>query len=602
MYKEYKKVQLSNKFTKSEMVDAYLLNQGFNEEEIHYILNPPKENPYSKLHDVCACAKYLKTQDPEKTRIHIIADYDADGVTSVSILALALRSIGFQVDYTVPHRIYDGYGLSPALVNRVADKTDILMTCDNGIVALEAIQLAKQKGLTVIITDHHTPNDTLEDVLQTADYVIHPALGNYPFPEISGATVAYKFVQGVMDAYHVDNQELSDYLLQLCAISIVSDVMPVASKGEYACVNENRGLLIRGMELLRTTPNWHFKTMFDMFKLDYKHLDETMIGFYVAPLINAVGRLTNARTAVEMFLATNEQECILQCSLMGYLNEERKELKKEGMQEIHNSLTLSSISSKKILIAKAHVHEGIVGILAGNLSNEYNMPAIVFTECMIQGQKAWKGSARSVEGVNIFDVLTQVKKQDESLIYAFGGHAGAAGITVLADKMDMFEKTLDKILDEMPKIDVTKYYMNVLGSDASKFARELQEVKPFGNGLPKPFIKSNVAITQYDLFYGSNHVKLSNVFHNEFWLYNELENFDADDKNFSRFTKTNDNTNKRMHDYSMSYQEALDGRAERWNAESGFYPVFSLYGEIDYGCMMGRVTSIFSVQDYERVK
>ena len=307
----------------SSWLDSYLATLGWTAESIKYLFSPCKEHLWKDLYDVRGlCTALTKNLEAGKNKICIIADYDADGVTSCTILTLILSKIGFDVHYYVPHRIEDGYGMSCNIVDKIhtmyPEDTSII-TCDNGIVALDAIQYAKSLGYSVYVTDHHEPNEKLQEVLDTADCVVHPALWDYPFRDISGAEVTYKIAQGLLEYFNIQDEELSAYLLQLATVSIVSDVMPLASVDNMAN-NENRGLLIKGLKSFHDSPDWHWTSLFEMMKINVKEMDETTIGFYVAPVINAVGRLSCAKTAVDLLTCRKPEEAQLYASVMVYFN------------------------------------------------------------------------------------------------------------------------------------------------------------------------------------------------------------------------------------------------------------------------------------------
>lgn len=597
-YIPYKTKFLREKYTSNSTLDAYLINLGFTKEVIELLINSPEENDFHLLHDLVKMVKELKTLDKDKDIITIVGDYDCDGATSTSILYLVLTAAGFTVNYHIPHRIDDGYGLSTSIVDKISTRfpdTAIIMTCDNGIAAVDAVKYAKDKGYKVFVTDHHTLD---MDNLPEADYIVHPALPGYPFAGISGGSVAYKVAQGIMEEFGIEDKELSEYLLQLAAISVVSDVMPVANKDiETMRVNENRTILKKGIELMRTNPNWRLKVMFDMFKIQHETLDETVIGFYVSPVINAVGRLDDAAEAVAFLTADTEDKAILKCSIMGYLNEERKELKKESLNKINETL---DTSKPAIIVQSDDIHEGIVGIIAGNLCDQNQKPAIVFTKCDTLEEPAWKASARSVEGVNLYEILKEINDENPDVIYTFGGHSGAAGLTVLDSHMEEFTNIFNDKVAALGDIETDKYYMTVLASDIDKVAKALEEIKPLGNGLPKPIIKSTMFINQYDFFYSSGHVKLSNCFKNELWLYNALEEFTASSANMTDFEKTMDNTEKKMSTYNISRREAKKTRWERWESKKNVKPLFDCIFELDYGNFMGSVGPIYSVIQYNR--
>lgn len=598
-YLPYKTRFTRSKITSSSILDTYLNNIGYDEDTIQLLIHEPQENDYHLMHDLDKMVNYiteLYKQIPKyNTVFTIVGDYDADGATSTSILYLILVKLGFIVHYYIPHRIHDGYGLKEKIVDKIIElysDTNIIITCDNGIAAVDAVKYANEKGFQVFITDHHKPD---MNNLPNADYIVHPALPGYPFAEISGATVAYKIAKALMDKNGIHDNELSEYILQLAAISVVSDVMPVASKDiDVMRVNENRTILKNGIKLMRENPNWRLKTMFKMLKIQGETLDETTIGFYVAPVINAVGRLDDASEAVAFLTAESEDKAILKCSIMDYLNKERKKLKSESLEIVKKTLDIS----KPALIVKAEdIHEGIIGIIAGNLVDAYQKPAVIFAKCEVDGKRAWKASARSTEDINLYKVLSEINDKKADVIYAFGGHAGAAGLTVLDVHIDEFIEMFQEYIASTNRTDINKYYIPITADNINKFAKALVEIKPLGNGLPKPLINTHIPINQYDFFYSSKHVKISySYYKTELWLFSALDEFLSNKNNILNFIKVSDNTEKRLlQNKLLTHKEAEDGRWERWKTDDNIINVFfDCILELDYGPFMGNVSTILS--------
>lgn len=519
-------------------MDIHLTSLGFTEDTLKHIQNPCNMHDSYLMNDISKASDILWDAIQRNLNICIIGDYDADGTNSTSTLYLTLQYCDAQVDYIIPHRILDGYGLSRKLVDKAIEKgADVILTCDNGIAAIEAVDYAKSKGLKVIVTDHHE----IQENLPNADAIVHPGLGTYPFRDISGCQVAYKLAMVLLDEkkkrakkklmtskIKKEEKELRDYLFQLATISIVSDVMPIA-QAEGMELNENRKWLIDGLQMIQANPNWRIKMMLDSLKINYSTVDEQTIGFYIAPVINSAGRLNVADDAIEFLIAKDEKDALYRLSFIMHLNEERKKIKAECMKRI---------SYKKEdnvhIIVLDDIHEGIIGILAGQLANTTKKPSFVFTNCEVDDGgtlvKAWKGSARGNGAVNLFETLSNIQKETLS-IYAFGGHADAAGITVLDRDFEGFKKAL---IDKMDKIDMD-VDINVLNihSKAQKdaLAEAVRNLKPFGNGMPLPKYKQSQSISSMDLFYKSGHVKVNcwekdaigKFVSTGYWLYNKLE-------------------------------------------------------------------------------
>lgn len=560
-----------------ELLKPWLENLGYNDETVSLLDNPCEPNDYHKLHGVQTLCEFLKENITKE--FCVIGDYDCDGVTSTTILTLMLRKIGIKVHYYIPHRVEDGYGLSYCIIDKIADKypnVSVLLTCDNGIAAKDAVDFAKSQGYKVIITDHHRISSSVFP--DKADIIVHPSLGEYPFENISGAQVAWKISQAVFEFFHIDDEVLKEYFFQLMTVSIVSDVMPVGNADvDLLKVNENRGLLRKGIKSLQERPDKHWKHLFKAMNVD-EHLDETTIGFYIAPSINATGRLETARIAVDALTADNDRDSTMFSAMMVYYNDIRKDMKYQMIDETSGEVDLS----KPVLVIRHSIHEGLIGIIAGHWAEEYNRPCFVFAPILIDGEtKAWKGSARSPEGCqwDCFENLQKVQAQTHT-IAKFGGHSGAAGLTVLDFKFESFEKAListrDICAEPSPSV---RYDFEISNDQFTELASELKSLKPFGNGLPKPKIRTVSKVWKIDLFFRTNHVKLSCSGGQEIWLYNELQKFLSrnDIQRYYALTSTN------------VEEKGEHEKWERWKIRGGADILWEIIAEYDYGPYMGNV-------------
>lgn len=559
------------KFTGALLVDKYLSAKGLDERTYDLLQNPPAEHSPWLLKDMVNLVDSLYIDAIAGTKICIIGDYDADGVTSTTILYLLLKEYNANVHYIIPDRIKDGYGLSKKLVDKAESMyaAEAILTCDNGIVAYEAVEYAKSKGMKVYVTDHHEPQETLPD----ADVIIHPALGNYPFASISGCEVTYKVAQAMLEKYPLENakeqEDLLNYFLQLAGISIVSDVMPVGSFDyETMKVNENRCILKKAIAYMRKSIDPRINSLLECQAVHHKFLDETMIGFNVSPIINACGRLANAEIAVDLLTSDNPRNTELCSAIANNLNRERKAMTSETLDR---AIALVD-DSKPILVIRTEAHEGLVGIVAGKIAEQFQKPTIVFSEAEVEDEngimvKAWKGSARS----NSIDIFETLNKIDSKLLYKFGGHAGAAGMTILDESFEDFEKQLIEIVEknaeEIPETELEVIQAPILHINAA--AKALEALKPFGNGFPKPVIETVSKISQVDFFYSSGHVKLSYwspaTGSIELWLYGELDNFKRLNP-IPKFSKTMDNITKKRKE-GLTEEEAWNSHWERWKNE-----------------------------------
>lgn len=583
---DYKEYYVNPKtITGNKPVDVFLTKLGFNEKEGQFLLKGHDEYDWHLLPGAEGFVQFFHDL-PVDTPLCIAGDYDADGVTSTSILYLSFKAMGFKdIHFYIPHRVEDGYGLSRKVIDKILDAypdTKVIITCDNGCVAQDAVEYALSKGLQVCVTDHHELQESSKKIHDDVSAFVHPRYGKFAgFGDISGAEVTYKLSQGMLE--DVDDSELKEYLLQLATISVVSDVMPVASTDKSAMEkNENRELLRKGLKSMHEHLNFRLKVLADLMMVDVPTMDESTIGFYIAPAINAVGRLTSAKTAVQFLISEDEESALMFATQMVYLNDERKRLREEGLESIK---PLVDESHDSILVKKEGLLEGIIGILAGNLEDEYQKPTIVFTKCTINGKPAWKGSARSVDDVNIFNVLNTVQTETNS-IYAFGGHAGAAGLSVLDENWDDFEKSFYTHCHSSNPLhkDAVKWYQVLYAGDIESTAEELKKIKPFGNGLPHPLFQSRIYINDIALYFKSGSVRCRSVFgkqvHTEFWLYKQdLEKFK---ENYcSKFEQTFNNLDEKRK--LLPPNEAYDTHCEYYKKKAGEKPVFTVTYELDYG-------------------
>lgn len=572
-------------------INEYLHKYFENEKAYHYAMNPCKPHDGRLLNDCEKAVKYL-LENREKSVV-ISGDFDCDGTCSTSILFLALKRIFKDVSYMIPSREKDGYGMNKNMIDKAIigrnPEEMVILTCDNGIACFEAIEHAKSLGCTVIVTDHHTIGDRLPD----ADYVVHPALGNYPFASISGAEVAYKFATVFLEEAGIKDEDLEEYLLQLATLTIVSDVMPIASfKAEEMKVNENRYLLQKGLESFHKKPNWHFRLFEELANISLDTMDETTIGFNISPTINAVGRLYDATPVVDFFVQENRDIAFADCSFMIYLNNERKKIK-----DIELKTASENIQGEKCKLAFADsLTKGLIGILAGQIANETGLPTGVFTKSEFDGQDAWTGSMRSAS-VHLFNALNQISKTVD--IAAFGGHAGAAGITVLDQNKDAFIQAFDEYCCSHAVEAVDNSLTIRDFEQVMKMADELKDLKPLGEGLPRPTVNFVFYCDRLDLYFKSNHAKISNYKRNELWLFGKAQELiDSHHPVFDALPLKSCNEKKKIQE-GLSPEEA---HSTRWEVYQQFkkYYLFNLTGELDYSTFMGTTGPQITIRNIQK--
>lgn len=431
----------------------------------------------------------------EDKQIRIIGDYDIDGICSTYILYKGLSYCGAKVDTAIPHRIKDGYGLNENLIEEAkAAGTDTVVTCDNGIAAYSQIAYANELGMTVVVTDHHEV--PYEDTVEGRVYKIPPAAAvvdpkredcEYPFSEICGAVVAYKLVLALVAAKQgitwkdVLHSELGQELLELAAFATIGDVMELK--------DENRIIVKCGLALMSNTRNIGLKALIDVTGVDAGHIKPYTVGFVLGPCLNATGRLDTAVHALELFKTSDRALAAKLAGDLKAMNDSRKELTLEGVEEAIRQLETKGLVQDKVLVVYLpDVHESLAGIIAGRIREKYAKPTFVLTDA----EEGAKGSGRSIEAFHMYEEMTKCKE----LFTKYGGHKLAAGLSLRKEDIDLFRETINRNANlteedfqEKVVIDVA---MPMSYADIS-FVRELDRLEPFGNGNPKPqFAQKNV--------------------------------------------------------------------------------------------------------------
>lgn len=437
------------------------------------------------LKDMRPAVDILKRKLKEGQKIRIVGDYDIDGVCSTYILYQALKRLGGNVDYAIPDRIKDGYGINESMIRAAAeDGIDTILTCDNGISAFSQIQTAKEFGMTVIVTDHHeVPADGEREILPPADAMIDPKQRScsYPFPEICGAVVAYKLVQALYEESGVSREEWLE-LLEFAAIATVGDVMKLQ--------DENRMIVKYGLKKLGHTKNLGLRKLAEKTNLDLSSITAYHIGFVIGPCLNAGGRLQTAKLALSMFLAKDEETAEELAQELKDLNDMRKDMTEHWTAEAKVLADTQYRNDKVLVIFLPDCHESLAGIIAGRLREYCQKPAIVLT----RSEEAVKGSGRSIESYHMFQKLSEVK----DLMLKFGGHPMAAGLSLLEENIDEFRRELNERSGLTEEDFKAKLWIDVpmpIDYINERLVEELKILEPFGQGNEKPlFAQKQVRI------------------------------------------------------------------------------------------------------------
>lgn len=453
----------------SKDIDMYL-NGNLN--DIH---NPHSMKDADKFVDIIT--KKIEEHKP----VRIIGDYDIDGICSIYILFCGLKAAGADVDYVVPHRINDGYGINEHLIdNAINEGIDTIVTCDNGIAAYNQVRYAKDNGITMIVTDHHdVPFEIKDDkkvyIVPPADAVINPKQADcdYPFKLLCGAGVAYKLISLLYDRLGLDKKELEDYI-EFMAIATVGDIVDL--------IDENRIVVKYGLKHIAHTKNTGLRALIEECQLDINNISSYHIGFVIGPCLNASGRLDTARQAIELMLCKDNEKAHNMAKELIALNNERKSMTE---QETHKAIELVEntglLKDRVLVIYLKDCHESIAGIIAGRIKERYYRPTFVITNA----EDGAKGSGRSIEGYNMYEEINKCK----NVLTKYGGHPMAAGLSLAISDIDIFRKMLNDnaiLTDEdlIPKmwIDVPMpvSYANI------RLVNQLRLLEPFGKGNEKP--------------------------------------------------------------------------------------------------------------------
>jgi single-stranded-DNA-specific exonuclease len=431
----------------------------------------------------------------ENQLICIYGDYDVDGTCSTALLYLFLKELDANVEYYIPKRLTDGYGLSKSAIDIVKSKgTSLLIAVDCGITGAEETEYSKSLGMDVIICDHHQPKEKIPDAVAVLD-PLKPEC-NYPFKYLSGAGVAFKLAQGV--AERIGKRDLPLQYLDLVALAGAADIVPL--------VDENRILVKEGLELVNRNPRPGILALIKSSGMEPGNLTSGQIVFTIAPRVNAVGRLGDAERAVKLFITKDKEEAFNMANVLEEENYERRKIDVDtfdnAMELVENSLDLEK--ELAIILHQESWHPGVIGIVASRLVEKYYRPTIMLTT--VDGVA--KGSARSISNFNIYEAL----KKCEDLLVQFGGHQAAAGLAVEVDKISEFKSRFNQVVKEtisgddlFPEIDIDSKIK--FSEITPKFLRILDQYTPFGPGNMRPvFLAENVEVANIPRIVGTDHL------------------------------------------------------------------------------------------------
>lgn len=488
-------MEMAKKYGIDPLIARIIRNRDIiDEKEITEYLYGGKEalhNPHL-LKDVDKAAEIIAEGIAGKKAMRIIGDYDIDGVNATYILLEGIRRCGGNVDAAIPDRMKDGYGINEHLIEQaLSDGKELLITCDNGIAAINEINFAKEKGMTVVVTDHHeipyrNTEQGKEFLRSNADAIVNPKQNDclYPCKGICGAVVAWKLVQVLYERMDIPVVE-ADIFIENAGFATVGDVMDLTG--------ENRILVKLGLKALEHTKNPGMKALIAKNKLSDKSLSAYHIGFVLGPCINASGRLDTAKRSLELLLERDEVKASALAGELVELNESRKYMTQQETQKALEQIEKEGREKDKVLVVYLpECHESLAGIIAGRIREAYQRPVFVLT----RGEEGVKGSGRSIEAYSMFDKMTEVAE----LFTKYGGHPMAAGLSMQEEDIDKLREQLNQKA-ELSEEDMAEVVRLDAVLPMSYFTvdtiRQLSVLEPCGKSNTKPvFADRNIKITR----------------------------------------------------------------------------------------------------------
>lgn len=521
-------------------------------------------HPAHLMKDMNKAVSILLDAIQNKKKICIYGDYDVDGVMSTFILYKAINRCGGDVFYHIPDREDEGYGMNSERVKIIKELgCDVILTCDNGIAAMEQVKLAKELGMTVIVTDHHDVPFIEEEeikkyVVPPADAVINPKQKDcaYPFKLLCGGGIAFKLVQCLYEQMGIDRDECEEYI-QYAAIATICDVVDL--------VDENRIIAKYGLSMLNKTENIGLKALINECALEDKSITVYHIGFIIGPCINATGRLETAKLSVKLLLAEDYEKAKELARKLKELNIERQNITSQGVERAERIIENNHMDKDKVLVIyDEETHESVAGIVAGRIKEKYNLPTIILTK----GKDMPKGSARSIDEYNMFEELSKCK----DLLDKFGGHPMAAGLSLSFENIDKLRQRLNencKLTEEelIPKIRIDQRLP--LKYVSFKLVDDIKSLEPFGKGNPSPLFAEKDIIIERVYVLG----KEKNVFK---LLIRPEESYNKINGLFFDSTGYFKETFLRVYD-EVSYEKFLEGVLGDIRADIIYYPDINEY-------------------------
>ena len=490
--------ELIDNYNINELLATILVNRDIvDEEKLKVFLNPTRKDFHDPflMPDMNIAVDRIIQAINKKEKVIIYGDYDADGITSITVLKKFLEDVDLKADYYIPNRLEEGYGLNDdAIKNISSNKYDLMITVDCGISAVEEINYAKQLGLETIITDHHEVGDELPQALAVVDAKRKD--NKYPCRDLAGVGVVFKLIQAISIKLDLKEEAYLKYLDIVC-VGTISDIVPL--------VDENRVITKLGLMLVNQTKNIGLKSL--ILSSGYKKIDSTTISFGIAPRINACGRMGHAEEALKLFLSKNINEVNELTKVLNDYNILRQSTEKRIYEEALNQIQENHLEEKEtIIVAGENWHHGVIGIVSSKITELYFKPSIL----LCYENDIAKGSGRSIPGFDLHEAL--MKCQD--VIEKFGGHSMAIGITIKKENFKRFCDKFEKIAEESNLKDIYPIIQidaNFELKDINKeMVKSLESLEPFGEGNKTPvFLFKNVKIDSIRALSEGKHLKLT---------------------------------------------------------------------------------------------
>ena len=496
--KQEKIEELKQKYNINQLLATILVNRGIIEQEkLKIFLNPTRKdfhNPFLMPDMEKAVDRIIKAIE-KKEKIIIYGDYDADGITSITVLKSFFKDLGIDVEYYIPNRLSEGYGLNKTAVEEIANnRYNLMITVDCGITAIEEVELAKIKNIDTIITDHHEVADELPKAIAVIDAKRKDSI--YPCRDLAGVGVVFKLIQALAIKLGLKEESYLKYLDIVC-VGTISDIVPLK--------DENRVIAKLGLLLINQTKNIGLKSI--LLSAGYKNIDSMAISFGVAPRINACGRMGHAEKALELLLCKNINDANRLTNELNEFNKIRQETEKSIFEEAVLKIENENLNNKNtIVVAGENWHHGVIGIVASKITEMYFKPSIL----LCYENNMAKGSGRSITGFDLHDALMKCA----DIIDKFGGHSMAIGITIKKENVQKFYDKIEKIASDM-KVDEIIPIIQIdskisLNNIDKEMVASLKQLEPFGEGNKTPiFAIKNLKIDSIRALSEGKHLKLT---------------------------------------------------------------------------------------------